>query len=93
MIRDPIRLGFALFGTVFLMGIFGTGISTDVDNLTFAVLDRDNTTESRAYLEELRGSRYFLERPPLQNQAELERRLQSGDIKAGVESPRVSGKT
>lgn len=87
LIRDPIRLGFALFGTVFLMGIFGTGISTDVDNLTFAVLDRDNTTESRAYLEELRGSRYFLERPPLQNQAELERRLQSGDIKAGVKIP------
>lgn len=87
LIRDPIRLGFALFGTVFLMTIFGTGISTDVNNLTFAVLDRDNTTQSRAYLEELRGSRYFLERPPIQNQVDLERRLQSGDIKAGLEIP------
>ncbi|WP_036257464.1 ribosome-associated ATPase/putative transporter RbbA [Methylocapsa aurea] len=87
LIRDPIRLGFALFGTVFLMSIFGMGISTDVNNLTFAVLDRDVTTESRLYLEQLRGSRYFLERPALKDQADLEKRLLSGDIKAGIEIP------
>ena len=49
LVRDPIRIGFALLGTVFLMAIFGTGISTDVDNLSFAVLDRDNSHESRTY--------------------------------------------
>ena len=41
LLRDPIRLGFALFGTTFLMLVFGFGISTDVNNLSFAVLDRD----------------------------------------------------
>src|SRR5262249_21263968 len=55
LIRDRIRLGFALFGTAFLMLVFGFGISTDVDNLSFAVLDRDQSHASRAYLEELRG--------------------------------------
>ncbi len=59
LLRDPIRLGFAFFGTAFLMAVFGAGISTDVNNLTFAVLDRDNSHESRAYLEELRGSDLF----------------------------------
>lgn len=87
LLRDPIRLGFALFGTAFLMIVMGAGISTDVDNLSFAVLDHDNTPESRAYLEELRGSRYFIERPPIRDYGELERRLQSADIGAAIEIP------
>ncbi|HUN97952.1 MAG TPA: ribosome-associated ATPase/putative transporter RbbA [Bradyrhizobium sp.] len=87
LLRDPIRIGFALFGTTFLMLLFGFGISTDVNNLTFAVLDHDGTHESRAYLEELRGSAYFLERPPLTNYADLQQRLQNGDIEAAIEIP------
>jgi ribosome-dependent ATPase len=87
LLRDPIRLGFALFGTTFLMLVFGFGISTDVNNLSFAVLDRDQSHESRAYLEEMRGSPYFLEKPTLTDYADLERRLENGDISAGVEIP------
>ena len=87
LIRDRIRLGFALLGTAFLMIVFGAGISTDVNNLTFAVLDRDDSHESRTYLEELRGSTYFIEKAPIVDQADLERRLQSGDIKAAIEIP------
>ncbi|WOJ90133.1 ribosome-associated ATPase/putative transporter RbbA [Methylocapsa polymorpha] len=87
LLRDPIRLGFALIGTAFLMVVMGAGISTDVDNLTFAVLDHDNTPESRAYLEELRGSRYFSEKAPIKDYAELERRFESADIRAAVEIP------
>ena len=83
----PIRLGFALFGTAFLMVVFGFGISTDVNNLTFAVLDHDQSHESRAYLEELRGSAYFTEQPPLADYADLEQRLKSGEIKAAIEIP------
>jgi len=87
LLRDPIRLTFALFGTALLMLVFGFGISTDVNNLTFAVLDRDQSHESRAYLEELRGSIYFVEKAPLTNYADLERRLQTGAIRAAVEVP------
>jgi len=87
LIRDPIRLMFALFGTAFLMLVFGFGISTDVNNLTFAVLDHDQSHESRAYLEELRGSRYFVEKPPLVDYADLGTRLQSNEIDAGIEIP------
>ena len=66
------------------MLVFGFGISTDVNNLTFAVLDHDHSHESRAYLEELRGSSYFVEKPPLADYADLEKRLQSGSIDAAV---------
>jgi ribosome-dependent ATPase len=87
LVRDPIRMTFALFGTAFLMVVFGLGISTDVNNLTFAVLDRDQTPESRAYLAELRGSPYFVERPALIDYADLDQRMKSGDIQASIEIP------
>lgn len=87
LIRDPIRISFALFGTGFLMLVFGFGISNDVDNLTFAALDHDKSHESRAYLEELPGSSYFTEKPPLVDYADMQKRLQSGDIDAAVEIP------
>ncbi len=87
LLRDPIRLMFALFGTALLMIVFGFGISTDVNNLTFAVLDHDQTPESRAYLEELRGSPYFVEKPPLADYADLDRRLKNGEINVSIEIP------
>ena len=87
LMRDPIRLGFSLFGTALLMLVFGFGVSTDVNNLSFAVLDRDQSHESRAYLEELRGSTYFVEKAPIADYADLDRRLKSGNIKAAIEIP------
>jgi ribosome-dependent ATPase len=85
--RDPVRLGFALLGTAFLMLALGTGINTDVDHLPFAALDRDDTPESRAYLEELRGSIYFTEQAPVADYGEIERRLAGGELKVVVEIP------
>ncbi|MBS0518479.1 MAG: ribosome-associated ATPase/putative transporter RbbA [Proteobacteria bacterium] len=87
LLRDPIRLMFALGGTAFLMLIFGFGITTDVNSLTIAFLDRDNTFESRAYLGELRGSRYFVEEAPLRDEADALQRLKSGKVTATVEIP------
>jgi ribosome-dependent ATPase len=87
LLRDPIRLGFSLFGTTLLMLVFGFGVSTDVNNLSFAVLDQDQSPESRAYLEELRGSAYFIEKPVIADEADLISRLKSGDIKAAIEIP------
>ncbi|MBV8192755.1 MAG: ribosome-associated ATPase/putative transporter RbbA [Alphaproteobacteria bacterium] len=85
--RDPVRLAFALLGTAFLMLVFGFGISTDVNSLTFAVLDRDNSFESRAWLEELRGSPYFIEQPPITDAADLQDRLKQGKTMVTVELP------
>ena len=87
LLRDPIRLGFGLFGTALLMLVFGFGVTTDVNNLSFAVLDRDQTTGSRAYLEELRGSTYFVEKPPIADAADLQTRLKNGSVQAGIEIP------
>ena len=92
LMRDPIRLGFAIFGTALLMLTFGAGVSTDVNNLSFAALDYDQSPESIAYLEELRGSTYFVEKTPLVDEADLNRRLSTGAIKAAVEIPAHFGR-
>ncbi len=55
LLRDPIRLGVALGGSVLLMLMLGYGITLDVEDLPFAVLDRDQTPESHDYIGEHRG--------------------------------------
>ncbi|SDU39331.1 ribosome-associated ATPase/putative transporter RbbA [Geopseudomonas guangdongensis] len=85
--RDPVRATLAMLGTVLLMFIMGYGVSYDVENLTYAVLDRDQTTSSQAYLLDIAGSRYFTERAPIADHAELDRRLRSGEISLGIEIP------
>ena len=87
LLRDPIRLAFALLGTALLMVILGYGISMDVDNLPYAVLDRDGTPASRDYALNLSGSRYFIERAPLKDHAELDRRMRTGELSLAVEIP------
>ena len=53
--RDPIRLALALLGSVILLFTIGYGLSLDVEHLSFAVLDRDQTTISRDYTLNIAG--------------------------------------
>jgi len=85
--RDPIRATLAMLGSVLLMFIMGYGVSFDVENLTYAVLDRDQTTTSQRYLLNMAGSRYFIEQAPLASHAELDQRMRSNDISLAVEIP------
>lgn len=85
--RDPIRLTFALFGSALLMVLLGYGMTFDVDDLRFAVLDRDQTPASRAYVQNIAGSRYFTERQPLDSHTELDRRMRTSELSLAIEIP------
>ena len=87
LVRDPVRITLALFGTLILMVVMGFGISMDVENLTFSVLDRDNSESSRNYILNIAGSRYFKERPPLKSYDEMEQRMNSGELSMVIEIP------
>ena len=85
--RDPVRLVMALFGSLILMLIMGYGITMDVNDLSYAVLDRDQTSLSQNYALNLSGSRYFLEHPPITDYADLDRRMRSGELSLAIEIP------
>jgi len=85
--RDPVRAALALLGTILLMFIMGYGISMDVEDLSYAVLDLDQTGLSQSYALNLSGSRYFVERAPITSQADMENRLRSGELALALEIP------
>jgi len=92
LVRDPIRLAFALLGPVLLMIAMGFGISFDVDGIAFAVLDRDRTPASRAYREQFAGTPWFAEQAPLVDEADLRRRMASGRLALAIEIPSGFGR-
>ncbi|CAM3688339.1 Leukotoxin translocation ATP-binding protein LktB [Bordetella sputigena] len=85
--RDPVRATMALVGSLILMFVMGFGISMDVENLRYAVLDRDQTTLSQDFALNLSGSRYFIERPPITDDEDLDRRMRSGELSLAIEIP------
>ncbi|MEF9602542.1 ABC transporter permease, partial [Paracoccus sp. PXZ] len=85
--RDPIRLTLALVGSLILMFVIGYGINMDVEDLSFAVLDRDQTTTSRDYVLDIAGSRYFTETEPLADYEQMDARMRTGQLALAVEIP------
>jgi len=92
ILRDPIRLAFALLGPLILLVTVGYGISFDVEHLAYAAFDQDQTNESREFLENFSGSRYFTEHSDIASDTELDRRLKSGELKVALEIPPNFGK-
>ena len=85
--RDPVRATLALGGSLLLMFVIGFGITMDVEDLSYAVLDRDQTTLSQNYTLNLAGSRYFTEHPPIVDYEDLDRRMRSGELSLAIEIP------
>ena len=87
LIRDPIRLTMSFLGSMVLMVVIGYGITMDVDDLSYAVFDRDQTSTSLNYRNALSGSRYFHEQPVITSYADMDRRMKSGELSLAVEIP------
>ncbi|RAZ90465.1 ABC transporter ATP-binding protein/permease [Mesorhizobium hawassense] len=85
--RDRIRLAFALVGPLILLVTLGYGTTFDVENLTFAVFDRDQSIESGRLVESFSSSRYFKEQPPLSSEAAIDRRLLAGELRVAIDIP------
>lgn len=85
--RDPIRAAFAILGSILLLFVIGYGINMDVEDLPYAVLDYDQTTLSRDYTQQIAGSRFFSERPPISSPGDMDRRMRSGELSLAIEIP------
>ena len=87
ILRDPIRLGFSLFGTLILMIVLGYGINMDIEDIPFAVFDQDRSPQSREYAHNLAGSRYFLEHEDILGDSEMDVRMRSAELSLALEIP------
>ncbi len=92
LMRDPIRMTLATFGAVILMLVMGYGITLDVEDLKFAVYDEDQSLTSIHYAQNITGSIYFKEMPPVHSLDEMENRLREGDVSLVVQIPMNFGK-
>jgi ribosome-dependent ATPase len=88
ILRDPVRLAFAFVGSALLMLVFGFGITTDVEHIRYAAFDRDQSPESRAYLDQFAGSKiYFTPTQPVYDDDAGLERMKSDDISLLLEIP------
>jgi ribosome-dependent ATPase len=91
IMRDPVRIAFALLSPILLMFAFGYGISFDVEHLRFAVFDQDRSLESREFLESFEGSRFWSRQPDITVPDQIQTRLRSGELKFAIEIPPLFG--
>ena len=65
IMRDPVRLTFAILNPIILMFAIGYGISFDVEHLRYAVFDQDRSLESRQFLDSFQNPKYFDRKPDI----------------------------
>ncbi|MDO6459230.1 ribosome-associated ATPase/putative transporter RbbA [Granulosicoccaceae sp. 1_MG-2023] len=87
LLRDPIRLFFALAGPVILLLAMGFGLSFDVNKLSFAVHDLDRSPESRLLIQSFSSITQFEQREDLSSVEELDRRMTEGSLTMAMEIP------
>lgn len=87
MLREPVRFAMALAGTLVLALAFGYGISFNVEDVSLAVIDRDRTPASRAYVEEFASSPYFEFRAALNDDRAVEQALRSSSATLVLDIP------
>jgi ribosome-dependent ATPase len=87
IMRDPVRIAFALFNPIILMFAIGYGISFDVEHLRWAAFDQDRSLESREFLDSFDNPKYFDRKPNLAAANQIVSGLRSGELKFAVEVP------
>ncbi|MDG2949607.1 ribosome-associated ATPase/putative transporter RbbA [Exercitatus varius] len=92
LLRDNIRLFFAFCGPIIMLLAMAGSISFDINPSNFKVLDHDNSSESRKFVEYFSGSPYFIRQADLYSVDEIKPALQTGEIKLVIEIPIGFGK-
>ncbi|MGE3979759.1 MAG: ABC transporter permease [Nitrospira sp.] len=85
--RDRMFLLLAFFMPTVWMFVFGYGLVLDVEDIAFAVVDRDQSSLSRDYVYRFVQSRYFNFQGSLANEDEVNSGLQTGKVRAVIVIP------
>ena len=86
-VRDRMFLSLAFLIPILWMLVFGYGMVLDVENIPYAVVDRDQSALSRDYLYRFQQSRYFNFKGMLQSEDEADGLLAASKIRAAIIIP------
>jgi ABC-2 type transport system permease protein/ribosome-dependent ATPase len=92
VLRDRLFFSLAFAVPVIFMVLFGYGLTLDVENIPFSVLDYDRSSASRDYAHRFIGSRYFDFRGHARDEREIERLLKDNRIRAAIVIPEHFGR-
>ena len=87
IVRDPRTLAVMFLMPVIQLLLLGYTATTDVKHLPAAILDWDHTAASRELIDAYRASGYFDITHIVENDAELSRAMDHGDVRAGIIVP------
>ena len=85
--RDRLFLLLAFLLPALWLVVFGDGLNLDVEDIPFAVVDRDHSEFSREYLQRFIQSRYFSFRGYVDEERTLDRLLAETKIRAAIIVP------
>jgi ABC-2 type transport system permease protein len=93
IVRDRLFFALAFVVPALLMLLFGYGLSLDVENIPFAVVDHDRSAASRDYAYRFIDSRYFQFRGYTGDERDAARLIASGQVRVVLVIPPQFGKT
>ncbi len=83
IVRDPSSIAIAFLMPLFLLLLFGYGVSLDADHVPVAFVAEQPSADTRDFESSLRGSHYFAV-SPLRTMPEAEQALREGTVNAIV---------
>ncbi len=87
--RDPRSLGLALAIPIFMLLIFGYGLSLDIDHVRTLVWNQDASSQiSRDFLLNFKNSKYFRIVGYTDNYRDIQKRIDRGDIMMALVIPK-----
>jgi ABC-2 type transport system permease protein/ribosome-dependent ATPase len=92
IVRDRVFFGLVFIVPVLMMVLLGYGLSMDVENIPFSIVDYDKTPASRDYAYRFIGSRYFNFLGYASHERDLDRLLTDNRIRAAIIIPPDFGK-
>ena len=79
--RDPVTVSFAVILPLLMLYLFGSALSLDVKDATFAVYDLDKSPASRALIDAFPHSGYFRRVHDIRAETEIAQRLDQGNAR------------
>jgi ABC-2 type transport system permease protein len=83
IMRDPSSIAIAFLLPIFLLVLFGFGVSLDAEHVPIALVAEAPSPDTADFMASLQGSRYFAARVA-RSMPEAERALREGDVKGIV---------